>query len=138
MATSQNPNPKRRRPAVGGGSATGAPTRPGAGPTPDSTTEHDTGHPNVRGTLPMASPSPTTATADGPTSSIGDGAPQPAPQPAPHHRAATLPREVDDPAIDAALDAVVADAPPLPYEVRARLAWLLRGRHRHAGHDRAA
>jgi hypothetical protein len=36
---------------------------------------------------------------------------------------------VDDPDIDATLDAVVDAAPPLPYEVRARLAWLLRGQH---------
>jgi hypothetical protein len=36
---------------------------------------------------------------------------------------------VDDPDIDAALDAIVAAAPPLPYPVRARLAWLLWGRH---------
>jgi hypothetical protein len=37
---------------------------------------------------------------------------------------------VDDPDIDAAVDAVVAAAPPLPYPVRARLAWLLgAGRH---------
>jgi hypothetical protein len=35
-------------------------------------------------------------------------------------------REVDDPSIDAVLDAIVDAAPPLPHEVRARLAWLLR------------
>jgi hypothetical protein len=45
---------------------------------------------------------------------------------------------VDDPDIDAALDAVVATAPPLPYEVRARLAWLLRGQHHQPRHGKAA
>jgi hypothetical protein len=54
MAKSQNPKPKRRRPSVGDGSATGAATPPGTGPTPDHTPKHDTGHPNARGTLPMA------------------------------------------------------------------------------------
>ena len=53
MATSQNPNTSRRRPSVGDGSATGAATPPGTGPTPENT-EHDTGHHNARGTLPMA------------------------------------------------------------------------------------
>jgi hypothetical protein len=56
------------------------------------------------------------------------------PPPAQQHPAAI--REVDDPDIDAALDAIVADAPPLPYQVRARLAWLLRGQA--TGTDRAA
>jgi hypothetical protein len=36
---------------------------------------------------------------------------------------------VDDPDLDAALDAIVAAAPPLPYPVRARLAYLLGGHH---------
>ncbi|WP_431726931.1 hypothetical protein [Verrucosispora sp. TAA-831] len=52
MATSQNPNP-RRRPSLGDRSATGPATPPGTDPTPD-THRHDTGHPNARGTLPMA------------------------------------------------------------------------------------
>jgi hypothetical protein len=53
-------------------------------------------------------------------------------------RAAKLARDVDDPDIDAALDAVVAAAPPLPYEVRARLAWLLRGCRHDTRRDPAA
>jgi hypothetical protein len=54
MATSQTPKPQRRRPSVGDGPATGAAITPGTGPTPDHITKHDTGHPNARGTLPMA------------------------------------------------------------------------------------
>jgi len=38
----------------------------------------------------------------------------------------------------ATLDAVVESAPPLPYEVRARLAWLLRGQHHRSRRDNAA
>jgi hypothetical protein len=60
MATSQHPKPQRRRPSVGDRSATGAGTSPGTDLTPDSTTEHRTGHPNARGTLPMAAPTPPT------------------------------------------------------------------------------
>jgi hypothetical protein len=59
MATSQTPKPQRRRPSVGDGPATGAAITPGTGPTPDHITKHDTGHPNARGTLPMAHPSST-------------------------------------------------------------------------------
>jgi hypothetical protein len=59
MATSQTPKPQRRRPSVGDGPATGAATPHGTGPTPDSSTEDDTGHPNARGTLPVAHPSST-------------------------------------------------------------------------------
>ena len=62
MATSQNPNPSRRRPSVGDRAATGAATPPGADPTPHRTTEHHTRHPNARGTLPMAHPTPTRPT----------------------------------------------------------------------------
>jgi hypothetical protein len=54
-----------------------------------------------------------------------------------HHAAAGL-RAVDDPDIDAALDAVVAAAPPLPYPVRARLAWLLSGQHHAPRNDTTA
>src|SRR6266540_1669474 len=52
MATSQNSHTPRRRPSVGDRSGTGTATPPGTDPTPDST--NDTGHPNARGTLPMA------------------------------------------------------------------------------------
>jgi hypothetical protein len=45
---------------------------------------------------------------------------------------------VDDPDIDAALDAVVAAAPSLPHEVRARLVWLLRGQRHQPRRDTAA
>ena len=54
MATSQTPNTSRRRPSVGDGSATDAATPPGTDTTPENTTEHNTGHPNAQGTLPMA------------------------------------------------------------------------------------
>ncbi len=63
MATSQNPNnPRRRR--LGDRADAGAATPPGTGPTPDN--RNDTsGHPNVRGTLPMAChPSHPTMTTD--------------------------------------------------------------------------
>jgi ABC-type ATPase involved in cell division len=52
MATSQNPHHPRRRPAVGDRPAPEAATPPGAGLTPDAT--YTPGHPNARGTLPMA------------------------------------------------------------------------------------
>jgi len=63
MATSHTPNPQRRRRSVGDRSATGAATPPGTGPAPDSNSHEDTpGHPNARGTLPMAKHLPDPAT----------------------------------------------------------------------------
>ncbi len=81
----------------------------------------------------MASPSPIPITGGQPLSPGEDdsGARR-------QDRAASAVRDVDDPAIDAALDAVVESAPPLPYEVRARLAWLLRGQHHRSRRDNAA
>ena len=149
MATSQNPDTPRSRPPVGDRSGTGAANPPGADPTPASTTEHDTnahhanenssGHANVRGTLPIAGPSPTSTGVVQPPPPVEDDDSAPR-----HHRAATddraatAVRDVDDPDIDAALDAVVDTAPPLPYEVRARLAWLLQGQHHQPRRDKAA
>lgn len=54
MAISRNPNTPRRRRYAGDRSDTEAATPPGPDPTPDNTTEHSLGHPNARGTLPMA------------------------------------------------------------------------------------
>ena len=54
MATSQHPNTPRRRPSVSDRPAPGADTPPGADPPPDNPHEHTPGHPNARGTLPMA------------------------------------------------------------------------------------
>ena len=53
MATSHHRKSSRRRPPAGDGSATGAATPPSTDPTPN-TNEHTPGHPNARGTLPMA------------------------------------------------------------------------------------
>ena len=58
MATSQTPNPSRRRPAVGDRAVSRAATPPGTDPTPDNTTEHHPGHRHARGTSPMAAPTP--------------------------------------------------------------------------------
>ena len=54
MATSPTPNPEpsRRRPTVGDRPAPEAATPPGTDHAPDPTTTP--GHPNARGTLPMA------------------------------------------------------------------------------------
>ena len=52
MATSQTPKPSRRRTPVGDRPAPEAAIPPGAGPTPDPS--NTPGHPNARGTLPMA------------------------------------------------------------------------------------
>ncbi len=143
MATSQNPDAPRRRPPVGDRSVTGAANPPGTDPTPDSATEHHTtehhtnehscGHANARGTLPMADLSATPVTGGQPLPPVEDDD-----SVRRHDRAATTVRDVDDPAIDAALDAVVDAAPPLPYEVRARLAWLLRGQRHQPRRDKAA
>lgn len=83
----------------------------------------------------MASSAPITVTitAHQPSSPVEDdvGAPQ-------HHPAATAVHAVNDPDIDAALDAVVDAAPALPYAVRARLAWLLQGQRHQPSRDKAA
>lgn len=156
MATRQNPHSRyRRRTMTGGRSAPSAATPP-AGPAPDQRTTHPrttrngTGensaagpartkhsrHRDARGTLPMAHPTP--------------AAPAPATAPPPrlpaenendppeNHRAAPAVRDVNDADIDAVLDAVVDAAPPLPYQVRARLAWLLRGHSTPSHRDTAA
>jgi hypothetical protein len=52
MATSQTPHHPRRHPSVGDRPASEAVTPPGPGLTPDPSTTP--GHPNARGTLPMA------------------------------------------------------------------------------------
>jgi hypothetical protein len=55
MATSQTPNPSRRRPAVGDRAVSRAATPPGTDPTPGST-QHQPGHRHARGTSPIATP----------------------------------------------------------------------------------
>jgi hypothetical protein len=52
MATSQDPKRSRRRPSVGDGLGTGAAAPPGTDPTADLI--NTPGHPEARGTLPMA------------------------------------------------------------------------------------
>jgi hypothetical protein len=133
MATSHTTPTPHRRPEGDRGQLDGTAT-PDSTPTPTPTSTHDTasGHTHVRGTLPVAEPIP--------------DPPRP-----PRRRRATAVRrtaidaktpeairDVADPAIDAVLDAVVDTAPPLPYEVRARLAWLLRGQHHPPRRDEAA
>src|SRR5262245_34075481 len=54
MATSQTSNTPRRGPSVGDGSATEAGIPHGGDPAADDPHEHTPGHPNARGTLPMA------------------------------------------------------------------------------------
>jgi hypothetical protein len=117
MATSHTTPAPHRRPEGDRGLDSAA--APDSIPTPSTTDENTSGHTDVRGAPPVAEPIPE------PTN----------PQ---HHRAAPAVRDVDDPDIDAALDAVVDAAPPLPYEVRARLAWLLRGQHHQPPRDKAA
>jgi hypothetical protein len=138
MATSQTPKPQRRRPSIGDRPATGATTPPGTGPTPDTTTEHDTGHPNARGTLPMANhpstpPTNTTASHDTPAGlSAADRALMRA-----RLAAMAKPRDSDDAEL-AALRAVLRDErlmahvtanveqwPPLTDEQRETIAALL-------------
>ena len=53
MATSQNPHPTAASP-VGGRARTGAATPTGTDPTPDNPHANTPGHPDARGTLPMA------------------------------------------------------------------------------------
>lgn len=154
MATSQNPHSPRRR-RLCDRSVTGAATPPGTGPTPDSTTEpatteHHCGHPNARGTLPMANhpstpPAPTTGEAPAPAGvSAADRAIMRA-----RLAATAQPREGDSPRL-AALRAILRDEslmahvtanvehwPPLSDEQRDTLGALLdRSAHRAARRSR--
>jgi hypothetical protein len=54
MATSQTAPEPRRRPPVGDRARTGAATPPGADAAPINPHENTPGHPDARGTLPMA------------------------------------------------------------------------------------
>jgi hypothetical protein len=72
--------PRRRR--LGDWSATEAATPPGTDPTPDRSNEHSSGHPNARGTLPMACHPPRLC-----ATVLAEPRPEPAPQrPQQRHR----------------------------------------------------
>jgi hypothetical protein len=135
MATSQNPDP-RRRPTVGDRSATEAATPPGTDPTPD--TSHHTGHHNARGTLPMARhpstpPTGTPATGDSPAGvSAADRAvmrarlaAMAAPRDSDTPRLAALRAILRDQALMAHVTANVEQWPPLSEEQRETLGALL-------------
>jgi hypothetical protein len=79
MATSQTPNPSRRRPAVGDRAVSRAATPPGTDPTPGSI-QHHPGHRHARGTSPIATPPPTPPE------------PEPAPPQPPRRRGSTTDR----------------------------------------------
>jgi hypothetical protein len=131
MATSQNPNPARRRPYVGDRSATDPRSPSSADATLDST-DPRLSRPDLRERSPAAGPAPVPAADHRSRSSAeDDGARR-------QRRAVTAVRDVNDPDIDAALDAVVDTAPSLPHEVRARLVWLLDGQRRQPRRDTAA
>jgi hypothetical protein len=126
MATShQTPTPPRRLasdPAVGGAE----PPPPHDATTSTTLTSTSTVH--------AAGPGRNGTTAHDQTNTP-QSARRPAQQPVPRQRVAMAAvRDVNDPDIDAALDAVVEAAPPLPYEVRARLAWLLQEQHTRGQH----
>jgi hypothetical protein len=57
--------------------------------------------------------------------------PEPAGAPAPNEDLARRLRQVHDPDLDAAMDAIIAQAPPLTDEDRARLAFLLNPHRQH-------
>ncbi|GAA4690822.1 hypothetical protein Prum_000040 [Phytohabitans rumicis] len=137
MATSQTPKPQRRRPSVGDGPATGAANPPGTGPTPDHTTKLDTGHPNARGTLPMAHPStpPTNTTASDDTpAGVSDAdralmrarlAAMAAPRDSDDAELAALRAVLRDEALMAHVTANVERWPPLTEQQRETIAALL-------------
>jgi hypothetical protein len=128
MATSQHSDPPRRHRPGDRARRPGEPAPAGGDAAPVNPHEHSPGQPDARGTSPVANTAPTPAStgvagAEPRHDHDGRGGAKRATE----RSGATRASEVDDPDIDAALDAMVDEAPPLPYEVRARLARLLRG-----------